>query len=330
MGQCETKSELWIHDKKIKSVFQTLGNDENDLSFSLGYTLSYSPHLMKAFIHKIYGTSIKHELSLVKLQQFGKDKGFTDFEINIDNNYFVIIEAKKGWVLPNREQLKRYINRFSGFKRRKRRLIVLSECSESYARKNLPLSLYGTQISAVSWQDVLHLINEVYHHAANREKFVLSEFKGYLGGAITMENAESNRVFVVSLANGKPSWSEISWRDISGKKNRYFYPLGNGWPKVPPNYIAFRYDGRLQSIHHVEKYEVASDMHDYMTEIKKGKIRNHYLLYLGKGFEPRKELPTGKLWSSGRIWCMLDTLFTASSVKEAGEISNKREKKMGL
>jgi hypothetical protein len=328
LGRLHPKSELWIHDEKIGSVFQTLGTDENDLSYSLGYALSYSPHLMKSVIHRAYGKSVRYDSALVRLQQFGKDKGFTDFEINLDNKYFTVIEAKKGWILPDRKQLKRYLKRFGGYKRRKRRLIVLSECSDNYANRNLPRSLYRTPISAISWQEIIHSINDVYHHATTHEKFILSELKEYLKEVITMENADSNWVYVVSLAHGKPSWSEISWKDISGKKMRYFYPRGKGWPKVPPNYIAFRYDGILQTIHHVERYEVVSDMHDYLPEIKKGKVRDHYLLYLGPGFEPRKELPMGKLWSNGRIWCMLDTLFTASTIKEAGKISNKREKKM--
>lgn len=324
------KSDLWIHNTKVKSIFQILGNDENDLSFSLGYALSFSPHLLKSIFHKIYGQSVRFRSAVIKLQESGSDKGFTDFEISIDNQYFIIIEAKKGWNLPSNEQLKRYINRFGGHKHRTRRLIVLSECSEKYAKENLPQSLYGIPIDTLSWQDIIHSINDVYHHSVNREKFILSELKEYLAGVITMENAESNWVYVVSLANGKPSWSEISWRDISGKKQRYFYPQGKGWPKVPPNYIGFRFDGRLQSIHHVERYEVVSDMHDFMPEIKKGKIKNHYLLYLGPGFEPRKEIPNGNIWSNGRLWCMLDTLFTATTLKEASEISYKREKKMGL
>ena len=90
--------------------------------------------------------------------------------------------------------------------------------------------------------------------------------------------------------------------------------------------MAFRYDGKLQSIHHVKTYEVVSDMHNHIPEIKKGKVKNHYLLYLEKPFEPRKELPNGNIWSNGRVWCMLDTLFTSKTIKEACEVSRKRKK----
>ncbi|MCG2728873.1 MAG: hypothetical protein L6276_01100, partial [Acetobacterium sp.] len=47
---------------------------------------------------------------------------------------------------------------------------------------------------------------------------------------------------------GKPESFGLSWIDIVEKRNKYFHPMGmNGWPKEPPNYIAFRYYGKLQS-----------------------------------------------------------------------------------
>jgi hypothetical protein len=62
-----------------------------------------------------------------------------------------------------------------------------------------------------------------------------------------MQQIDSNWVYVVSLENGIPTGWSISWRDIIGKKSQYFHPIGGstgGWPPEPPNYIAFRYDGK--------------------------------------------------------------------------------------
>ncbi|MBI5873159.1 MAG: hypothetical protein HZB36_03330 [Candidatus Omnitrophica bacterium] len=141
-----------------------------------------------------------------------------------------------------------------------------------------------------------------------------------------MENKESNMVWVVSLNSGTPSWSKIPWRDIVYKKEHYFYPSAPHWPKIPYNYIAFRYDGRLQSVHHIKKYELVEDVHKHIPEIRRKKLRDHYLLWLDEGFEPRKVLPNGNIWSNGRIKCMLDTLFTSKTIKEASEITKKRLK----
>ena len=35
---------------------------------------------------------------------------------------------------------------------------------------------------------------------------------------------------------------------------------GKTWPKVPPNDMASRYDGRLQSIHHVDDRDFETDI----------------------------------------------------------------------
>jgi hypothetical protein len=177
------------------------------------------------------------------------------------------------------------------------------------------------------WSAIIDLIDEVFPKAAMKEKWLLQNLKSYLREIVIMESQESNWVYVVSLSDSTPSWSKISWKDVIYKKRFYFYPQGKNWPGIPPNYIAFRFEGRLQSIHHVEKYEVVQDAHKYIPEIKKGKIQDHYLIWLGERFEPRKELPNGNIWSNGRLWCMLDTLFTSKNIKQACAISSKREAK---
>ena len=315
---------LFIHNEEVNSLFEILGEEENDLTYSLGYVLSQCPRLLKEIINQVF-KNIRFSNAVIKLQESGNDAGFTDFEIIIYNEYFFIIEAKMGWTLPDTNQLKKYLSRFREFKKTKRAFIVLSDCTEEYFKQEYVDSLYGIPIKQLTWTDVILLIDEVYHNVSNRQKILLHELKEYLKEVVIMENHESNKVFVVSLAGDQPYWSELSWKDFVYKRNFYFYPQGKNYPKIPPNYIAFRYDGRLQSIHHVEKYLVVQDVHKYIPEIKKGKIKNHFLLYLGEPFEPRKELPNGNIYSSGRLWCMLDTLFTSKTVKEASEITKKRE-----
>jgi len=267
---------------------------------------------------------------MIRLQEHVRDdrgRGITDIEVVVNNELFFVIEAKKGWNLPSIEQLKRYRSRFSGFNNAKRMFIVLSDCKKEYVKNIYKSSLYNIPIKSISWGDIVKRIEEVYENGSNKEKFLLKEFKEYLMGVILMESQESNWAYVVSLKGNTPSWSKIGWRDLVRNKRKYFYPNGKNWPQVPPNYMGFRFNGKLQHIHHVEKYEVVDDVHKYIPEIRKGKVKNHYLLWLGESFEPRKELPNGKIWSNGRMWCMLDTLFTCKTVKEACDISKKRLKK---
>ena len=72
-----------------------------------------------------------------------------------------------------------------------------------------------------------------------------------------MQKFDSNWVYVVSLGSGTNPGRNIFWIDVVNDRGRYFHPVGKGWPKEPPNYMAFRYWGKLRSIHHVESYEVS-------------------------------------------------------------------------
>ena len=48
--------------------------------------------------------------------------------------------------------------------------------------------------------------------------------------------------------------------DMVEKDQHYSHPVGGNWPKQPPNYIGFRYNGKLQSIHHVDKYLIVKNL----------------------------------------------------------------------
>lgn len=317
-------SNLFIHEDEVKSLFSILGNKENDMSYALGYVLSKSSKLLREFIKKLHNNIIFTN-AVIKLQESGEDAGYTDFEITLDNEYFFVIEAKKGWKLPSTNQLKRYLKRFRHFKGKKRAFVLISDCEKDYVCHSFPNRLYGIPIMSFSWSNIITLIDEVRSSVPNKQKLLLHELKDYLKEVVIMENQESNRVFVVSLAKRAGRGIALSPKEIVYDRKYYFYPQGKNWPKIPPNYISFRFDGKLQSIHHVEKYEVVEDVHEYIPEIRKGKIKNYFLLWLGPRFEPRKELPNGNIWSNGRRWCMLDTLFTSKTIKEASEITKKRE-----
>jgi hypothetical protein len=73
-----------------------------------------------------------------------------------------------------------------------------------------------------------------------------------------------------------------------------------GWPHTPPNYIAFRFDGRLQQVRHVDRYEVVTRPHDYIPEIipqADWSDEPHFLYTLGPPIVPRSPCSTGR---SGR------------------------------
>ena len=320
---------LFLRDHQVRTIFDAFGSKENDLTTSLAYVLSKSPTLTRLIIKRLYRKRLAWEnvaIRLQELKQGRQDKGFIDIEVTVDNELRIIVEAKKGWNLPSPEQIKKYLSRLYEFHKKKRIFVILSDSSKDYAADNLSPSYYSVPVKVLQWKDIIELIDTSYPRGTNVEKYLFRELKEYLIKEIQMENIESNWVYVVSLSDKTPSWSKISWMDVVYRQKHYFYPAAKNWPKTPPNYLAFRFGGRLQSIHHVEHYEVVDDIHKKISGIKKGKLKNHYLLYLGDGFEPRKVIPNGNIWSNGRLWCMLDTLFTSRTLKEACELSKKRSK----
>jgi hypothetical protein len=81
--------------------------------------------------------------------------------------------------------------------------------------------------------------------------------------------------------------------DVVTKLGRYFF-LANGknWPKVPPNYIAFRYYGKPQSIHHVDDYLIATEI-SHLLPVPPIPWNPHFVLTLGPAILPPRATPTG-------------------------------------
>jgi hypothetical protein len=73
---------------------------------------------------------------------------------------------------------------------------------------------------------------------------------------------------------------------VVNERRRYFFPTEGHWPASPPNHIAFRYDGQLQSIHHVDDFEVFDNPKAVFEDANVQKIGLHYLLKLGFRFAP--------------------------------------------
>jgi hypothetical protein len=323
-------TELLLHKRKIESVFHLLGQRENDITCSFAWALAQSPRFLSVFVRSALGIAADSGSVLIRLQQQEKEAGITDIEIESPGKFFVIAEAKRGWNLPSRTQLHTYAHRhsFTASKGILKRVVVLSECSREYALLHLESrNVAGIEVSPVSWRDIAQLAVRAQRGSSHAEKRILKELLIYLRGVMTMQNTDSNWVYVVSLGSGTRHHWKISWIDIVEKRRHYFHPVGSGWPKEPPNYIAFRYDGKLQSVHHIEGYEIFDNPHKKFLEIPSQEWGPHFLYKLGPRFAPTREVRTGKIYKNGRVWCMLDTLFTSKTLSEARDLSRKRSDK---
>ena len=322
-------SELVAYGTEVSSVFQLIGNLENDITKSIAWALARCPEFLKAVINEVMSLEINTQNVRIKYQEFEKNKGITDLEITDDTSFYIIIEAKRGWILPGAEQLALYSQRRNIIESpvSHKAIISMSECSEDYANAYLPFKVINDiPVKHLSWKKIYELANSAKVGSSISHKNMLKELMRYLGGIMTMQAKESNWVYVVSLSTEKPENCDLTWVELVEKKMKYFHPFGiNGWPKEPPNYIGFRYGGRLQSIYHIESYSITKNIHDEIEEMPNVEDEyEHFVYSLGKPIIPSKVVKTGNIYASGRKWAMLDTLLTANTIHEASEISKQR------
>src|SRR5674476_981312 len=103
-------AELVLGRKPVHTVFSLLGRKENDLTYSLGWALANVPVLLDSVMRDVFETDPRdgEEIILQKVDS----GGITDVEV-ISTRAHLIIEAKRGWVLPTERQFGQYAPRLT-------------------------------------------------------------------------------------------------------------------------------------------------------------------------------------------------------------------------
>lgn len=326
-------AELTLYGRPIGTVFDLLGKKENDITYSLGWALAESGCLSRALLQDVV-PSAERDLApdSVRLQEGVAGAGFTDIEILAgDGGIHVVIEAKRGYNLPQVAQLKKYATRT---KPKPTALLVCAEASSDFVDGKLPDAVAGVPVLYRSWREIEGLVTSAATVARRHaEKRLLRDLSRYLRGLMTMQNVSSNLVYVVSLG-GEIEDTGMSFRDVVVKHDTYFCPFGGsaGWPKEPPNYLGFRFDGKLQQVRYVESYRITEDNHAGFEPLK-GMVdwsgERHWVFSLGPVMKPMHEVRTGKLYPSQRIWAALDLLLTCETVAEARDKTKLRQEDAG-
>ncbi|MHB8491399.1 MAG: hypothetical protein ACYDA6_04180 [Solirubrobacteraceae bacterium] len=323
-------ADLTLYSRPVRTVFDLLGSKEDDITHSVGWGLAQSEAFTRAVLAEAFGDADQGEITALRLQESAPGTGRTDVEIETERLHLVL-EAKRGWNLPTVAQLQQYAGRLNDLDDRDGRIAVVAECAEYYPPvKALPESLDGVPVSYVPWKRVADIATSTA--AASRshaEKRLLAELNGYLRGLMTMQDVTSNMVFVVVLGQEPLSWSSLTFKETVVDCGYYYHPVGGsgGWPHTPPNYMGFRFDGRLQQVRHVDKYEVITRPHDYIPEITPEADwtdEPHFLYTLGRPIEPTHPVRTGNIYRNQRIWCALDLLLTCETIREARDKTQER------
>lgn len=332
-------AELFAHNERVETIFDLIGDKENDITKSIAWAFVKCPRLLERVIERLLHVIVAADDVVIRYQEFEKDKGITDLEITDNQKFYIIIEAKRGWVLPGEPQLRLYSERagFISSPAKVKAIVSMSECMEDYAKKRLP-TVPGTTVLHLPWMTICDLAGELRMKTAGKQNYILGELERYIKRIMTTQNKDTNWVYVVSLglkeveitpAKGEKRTAGIAYVDIVRKYHKYCCPVGGGkggWPKEPLTYIAFRYHGKLQSIHHIEKYTITDNLHPFVPEIPDVDLsETHFVYELGPAIIPPKDVRTGdKIVMSNRVWAQLDTLLTSDTITEAMEISKAR------
>lgn len=298
---------------------------------ALGWAMVEIPELLQRVVQRCLAdesAKVGADATVVRLQH-RVEGGRTDIEIVSTGKYRIILEAKKGWAIPTEGQLRLYEQDLFGEATAERqRIALLTDATEDYARATgFDPSRFKVPLAHITWADVLRDLRGLRLQSPWKRR-LRADLARYLGGVVHDRRVDSNMVFVLSLSGDSPDWLGMSFIDVVAKHSRYIHPYGQGrWPKEAPNYLAFRYHGRLQSVHHVESRDVVLGLKGHLPGVRvnpPGEEGFSYAVYaLGPAMHPDHEVRSGNLrnrWA----WCMLDTLLTCTSIIEAEAVTNRR------
>jgi len=318
---------LVVRGRSTESVFGLLGMDENSATFALGWVLERSPVLLARFVADVVGHPLDVWNAFIHLQKHREQGGFTDIEIAATERFHIVVEAKRDWTVPDEEQLGRYAVRMSD-SGGERRLVSLSAAPSSYGDRHLPSEIAGIRVLHRSWTDVRRMAEACRADASsNEEKLWLRQLAEHLEEYIAVDQVNSNLVYVVSLGlNPMVEGQTHTWVDVVEKDGNYFHPIASGWPQQPPNYIGFRYHGQLQSVHHIDSYDVVANLAE-RNSLWRETDEDQFVYRLGPPMRPAHEIRTGNIFRNGRVWCAIDTLLSGAyaTISDARDESQRRK-----
>lgn len=318
---------LTIRNETPTNIFRLYGFDENSATYAVGWVLEKSPRFLDALIEAVFGERLEIDDAVIALQKHSTDGGYTDIEVHAGGRFHLIFEAKRWSELPSLEQLSRYRPRLEARGAKRQRLVCVSAADEAYAARKLPEQLDSVPVSHLSWRDFQKLAEKAHKQTAKyEEKLWLRQLSEHLGEYLPMERQNDNQVYVVSL-NSEPmvEGQEHTWIDVVEKDRSYFHPFEKGWPDKPPNYVGFRYHGKLQSVHHVDSFAVVENLADCNT-LWPAIDSDHFVYSLGPPMYPEKEIRTGRIYRNGRVWCAIDTLLSGAfaTISDARDETQRR------
>lgn len=306
-------ADLSRHGRQVESVFDLLGMDENDLTAALGFTLARSPELLRRMIELLLPGAGGDVTVRMETRD---DLGRTDLELQ-SGTQLAVIEAKRGWILPSYAQLAAYAPRVistgSGV------LATLSQASLDWAAQLLPTQVHGVPVRHVPWAAVRVELEAARTCCRGEQRHWLDELHTYLRRAVRVRQPEDSWTYCVVVSAQRPGGGgDRTFRDFVAE-GVYFHPFGSGgWPKKPPNFMAFRWRNQVQRVHRVAQAEVLPNLQARWPDIPATELtdRPHASYSLGPEL-PGPPIPSGINYRDSRLWVLLDQLLVGPTLRDA-------------
>lgn len=317
---------LHVHDRPVTTPFGLLGTDENALSFALGYTFQRCPPLLQWFLREIGISGVRlpplkaAEIRLQQRDHSDGDQGITDIEIRLPGQFHVIVEAKVGLAVPSIDQCRRYLPRLEKAEEPVQRLVALVQASDqpfvhSYRREDPRFvgKLVGFDWSRLLGESIRLMLSGSI--SAEAREWARS-FGSFLDQEYEMK-AFSTEVWVVP-ASTTPLWDGgPSLWDLHQKYRLYF---DHKQTTVRPLYLAFRVDGRVDSLHRVTHTEYSVPIIDLIPEFEhvdaEWTTLPNTVWHFGPAVPLARPLSSGGKLFTRRVRADLDLLLTCESVRD--------------
>src|SRR5450759_1790215 len=180
-------TELHLYGLPVGTVFELLGNQENDITKSIGWALAQSPAFLLGLLQDLFPRARPGSPEAVRLQEPYVGSGYTDIEVQTDALH-LIVEAKRGWASPERSQLEKYLVRFKD-DGHEHAFVVMAEASEAFARESgrLPTDVNSVPVFYRSWKQVARIASQCRSKGTHAEKHLLDELCLYIKGLMSMQ-----------------------------------------------------------------------------------------------------------------------------------------------
>jgi hypothetical protein len=320
------------YGREMSSVFDLLGTHEPALTAALGWTMGRSPALMSRVLDRLGLGGSANAVDVAVQLETANDAGRTDIELFTPTAH-VIIEAKQGWIVPGEVQLGAYAPRLDAARAAglDTRLVTLSDSTAAWAREVLPPDVAGVDVTHWSWDDVRDLIQTARTQVRGAERLWLDQMEDYMGAATSKRLVTDALAYCVVIS--KDVFGDATFRDYVENQRVYFHPVaGGGWPTIPPNFLAFRWDNAVRQVNRVVDYEIVAHLSDrFPAAIDDHTVGSrppgdaHIVYRLGPDILlPGGAIPSGELnLRNQRFWVLLDQLLTQPTVIDARDATKK-------